>query len=283
MKRICSENDELISNLSQLKSTLISRGYNEDHINDQFDKVNTIDRETTLRYKEKSHKLMKTPFITTFNKQNPNIKQIIDKNWNLLKLDKQTAKAFIDKPIIAYRRNKNLRDILGQTTISNNKVKKPQGRPIGYCHPCKPNLKNLCCKQLNNTNKITSSKTKTSYTIRHNSTCKSSHLIYVMHCTKCNIQYVGKSEPTFEIRLNNHRTDAYNPNANKTIIPACKHFHADDHDFNRDAKFTIVETIQDKNLPNKEKRSLLLKRENFWILLLKTLKPDGLNISLNNN
>ena len=237
---------------------------------------------STLQYKEKSKEPPRIPFVTTFNKQNPNIRKIIEKNWHLLKLDETTANAFTETPIIAYRRNKNLRDLLGQTTISNNMVKRPQKRSIGKCQPCKPNRSNLCCKQLISTNRITSTVTKKSYNIYDNTNCKTSYLIYVMQCMKCNIQYVGKSEPTFEIRLNNHRTDAYNiDNDRKIIIPACKHFHRTDHDFNRDARFTIVEKIKDTKLSKEDKRTLLLKRENFWITLLNTLKPKGFNIKLN--
>ena len=35
------------------------------------------------------------------------------------------------------------------------------------------------------------------------------------------VEYVGKSEISFNIRLNNHRNDIKNPNA----IEACKHFN----------------------------------------------------------
>ena len=282
MKRICTEPEELDKNLRTLKSTLVSRGYNENHIDDQLEKVQNIERIATLDYKEKSNELQKIPFVTNFNKHNPNIREIIDKNWHLLQLDETTGKAFAQKPIIAYRRNKNLRDLLGQTTISNNLVKRPKARLLGKCKPCKPNRNKLCCKQLISTNKVMSTVTKRSHNIYDNTNCKTSYLIYVMQCMKCNIQYVGKSEPAFEIRLNNHRADAYNTDSeNKTIIPACKHFHQTDHDFNRDARFVLVEKVKDPHLSKQDKRTLLLQRENFWITLLDTLKPKGFNIKLN--
>ena len=46
----------------------------------------------------------------------------------------------------------------------------------------------------------------------------------------------------------------------------------------RDAKFTIIEQINQKNMERKEK--IILKRENFWIKELKTLKPYGFNQEL---
>ena len=100
-----------------------------------------------------------------------------------------------------------------------------------------------------------------------------------MECRKCNMQYVGKSETKFNIRLNNHRKDSYNPK--NDTIPACIHYSKNNHDFNRDAMFTILEKIKDETLPPERKRKILMKRENFWITKLKTLQPNGLNHELN--
>ena len=101
-----------------------------------------------------------------------------------------------------------------------------------------------------------------------------------MECRKCNMQYVGKCETSFNIQLNNHRTNAYKPTNDS--IPACKHFHGDGHDFNRDAKFIIIERIGDTNQKSQEQISrIILQRENFWIVKLKTLAPHGFNQELN--
>ena len=47
------------------------------------------------------------------------------------------------------------------------------------------------------------------------------------------------------------------------------------------SKFTIIEQIYNKSLSKSKIRSLLEHREDFWILKLQTLSPQGLNISLN--
>ena len=52
------------------------------------------------------------------------------------------------------------------------------------------------------------------------------------------------------------------------------------HNFNIHAKFTIIEEVY-KSLPKLKIRSVLDHREDFWILQLQTLSPQGLNISLN--
>ena len=53
------------------------------------------------------------------------------------------------------------------------------------------------------------------------------------------------------------------------------------HNFNTDAKFTIIEEVYNKSLSKLKIRSLLEHREDFWILKLQTLSPQGLNISPN--
>ena len=88
-----------------------------------------------------------------------------------------------------------------------------------------------------------------------------------MECKKCQLQYIGKCETAFNLRLNNHRKDALH--STNTTIPASKHFAIPSHNFNRDAHFTIIETIKNRNKTLEEKRLILLRRENFWIQKIK--------------
>ena len=68
----------------------------------------------------------------------------------------------------------------------------------------------------------------------------------------------------------------------RTDGPPCdKHFQMPDHNFNTHAKFTIIQEVYNKSLSKLKIRSLLEHREDFWILKLQTLSPQGLNISLN--
>ena len=53
------------------------------------------------------------------------------------------------------------------------------------------------------------------------------------------------------------------------------------HNFNPHTKFTIIKEVYNKSLSKLKIRILLEHREDFWILKLQTLSPQGLNISLN--
>ena len=84
-----------------------------------------------------------------------------------------------------------------------------------------------------------------------------------MECILCKIQYVGKSETPFNLRLNNHRKDVNNPKA----IPACNHCRIHGHKFMKHAKFTLIEQLTEISKVSKDTLRLRLKRrEDFWII-----------------
>ena len=82
------------------------------------------------------------------------------------------------------------------------------------------------------------------------------------------IRYVGKSETSFNTRLNNCRKDIKKPNA----IEAYKDFNNNEHTFSKHGKCTIIELL--RNISTASTKTLkvrLRERENVWIKKLKTL------------
>ena len=65
-------------------------------------------------------------FDREINQTLPNFRKILSDNWSLLKINSRLKHVFNEQPVIAYRRNKNLRDVIGDTTIKNNKVVRKQ-------------------------------------------------------------------------------------------------------------------------------------------------------------
>ena len=129
--------------------------------------------------------------------------------------------------------------------------------------PCFTRSINLCCKQLKSYSTFQSTFNKDTFSIRHNFTCKSRCVIYLMECCLCEkSQYVGKSEYNSNLRINTHRNDVW-----RTDGPACyKNFQMPSNNFNAHAKFTIIEEVYNKSLSKLKICSLLEHRENlgFW-------------------
>ena len=72
------------------------------------------------------------------------------------------------------------------------------------------------------------------------------YVIYLMECTICDKQYIGKAENGFNSRLKNHRKDTKEPNA----IVDCTQFQQQSYNFNKHTKFIIdklVNTSSSKN------------------------------------
>ena len=161
-----------------------------------------------------------------------------------------------ERPIIAYRRSKSLRDILVSTKLTG---RTPEGRTttMDSCGPCnKP--KCSWCVLINKTATFTGTRRGGKvFDIFHTVNCQSTFVIYIIECRNCRLQYVGKSETAFNLRLNNHR------NHIRRGVNSCElseHFlhNRRSHDFGKDVTITIIEQI-------------------FWQSRLNTLQPNGLN------
>ena len=277
VKRICSEKPELDNSYSILKDKFTSRGFKDDEIESNIGKANIVPREDLLIVKDKQQGSTKTPFVVTYNRTLPNIRTTLNKHWNTLSINKGIAEKFKDKPIVAFRRNKNLKDLIGGTTIENDKVKR-QKTTKGKSSSCDKDKRSKCCKQVVNTTKFKSSITKRTYNIREKMHCKDTWLVYLLTCMKCLIQYTGKTEWPFNQRLNKHRFDV-----NQEVGPAVdKHFALPGHNFERDARFILIEKLKNLNGDKDTLRKRIKTRENFWIKELETLHPRGLNMELNN-
>ena len=181
--------------------------------------------------------------------------------------------------MITFCKNAYLKQLIGTNTIRNNQkfLTTTQTTTAGQCTPCYTN-ELLSCQQVLKTT-FTSTQTGETFTFFHQVFCHSNYVIYLLECIMRKTQYVGKSETSFNIKLNNHRRDIRKPNA----VEACKHFNNNnEHIFSKNGKFTIIGQLRNINTTSTETLKLRLKeRETFWIKKIKTLTPYSLNQELN--
>ena len=229
-------------------------------------------------------------FTTTFNKNLPAINSVLDKHWHLLQTNSKIGSSFTEKPRLTFRRNKNLKDWIGQTHLShNNKNYHHKNRKSGSSSACLSRANNQCCKHVISTKTFRSHRTGLIYQIRHNINCHSRNIIYLGECNLCpNTQYVGKSEPPVNLRINTHRYEVNNPKAlafRQTFSFTWSQLQCKcplHHNFNANARFTLIEQVRTTTNSSKQKIwQLLENREDFWIAKLKTITPNGLNAHLN--
>ena len=195
--KICYNRSDLHNNCKRLLNTLTKTGYNKADAATQINRAIPISR-NELPCKVKTSNTESVPLIVTYNRTLPD-----------LKIEPKLKEIFAETPILAFRRNKTLKDIIEGNKIfdrknffSVNKFNK------GKCQPCFTRSINLCCKQLKTCSILQSTFNKNTYLIRHNATCKSSCVIYLIECCLCKkSQHVGKSEYTLNLRIDTHRND----------------------------------------------------------------------------
>ena len=60
--------------------------------------------------------------VLRLNKTLPNIKEIVNKHWHLLQINPNHKNIVEEKPIIDYRRIRNLRELIGSNRTLNDRV-----------------------------------------------------------------------------------------------------------------------------------------------------------------
>ena len=278
IRRICSSPDDENTALMKLKEQFTARGYKKAEVQETIERAKTKNREDLLSPPAKTDQKIPLTLVTTFNKTLPNLKDILHKNWGVLSINKEISKKFRMEPLIAYRRNPNLRELLGGNRIENGQVVKRQRNNSGKCSPCKAILTYKCCRQIKATSTFKNRLTGKEYRIFHQVNCKDRNVIYLLECLKCDGKaYVGKTETPMNLRMNGHRSDS--KKSQKLAVDI--HFGQPGHSFDKDARFTIIEKVKKSNIQKDEVADLLLRREDFWIKQLQTIQPHGFNQGLN--
>ena len=116
------------------------------------------------------------------------------------------------------------------------------------------------CKCCNTYEKFTgtakSNITGETITLRQHTTCKTSNVIYIIECSKCNEQYVGETGHPVHHRGNQHRNDIQRGHKN---IPSVRHFKKCGVE---NLKLTVLEKVRSQN------QEIRKARESYWILRL---------------
>ena len=128
-----------------------------------------------------------------------------------------------------------------------------------------------CCSHCNSiahSQTFTSISTGETFTMRHNTNCKSINVVYLITCSQCQTQYVGQTRQPVSSRMNSHRFDINNfiDPAFSSLVAA--HFNGNNHSIQN---FTFIPIDIVKNDMDR------LYKETFWIHKLKTVNPNGLN------
>lgn len=168
------------------------------------------------------------------------------------------------KPILAYKNHRNLNKMLIRSIVCNknniNQVFFSKKCTKTNCKACNHIVECSTFYSNHNSNKI--------YKIKHNFTCKTRNIIYLITCNKCRKQYVGQSSRPLADRINNHLSCI----RTHKQTPISIHFNLPNHSIN-DLKIHAIDHIT----TNYNISDLLNTKETYWQNTLMTMFPHGLN------
>jgi hypothetical protein len=206
IKRICTQRDELHENLLDLRGSLSSAGYPKNLVEDAIDLAmnpgeeieQPLSQPVVLDNKDWKNK---TKFITAYNAKNPNFNRILNQHISLLTT--HDLGAFDDLNIgVVHKRQKNLSDELVHSNLNKKcTVTAPRGL-VCTDRRC------LACPKILNLSTVTSTSNNFKWDIRQSFSCHTRDCVYMLECSVCRLQYIGHTESTFNLRLNNQRRDS---------------------------------------------------------------------------
>ena len=236
LRRICSEDETFEKRLLELKEMLRERCYKENIIDEAFKRARLIPRQEAIKRVTFDRTTKKVTFVIPFDPRLPKISFIVKKHFELMKKDSQCAEIFKDGVQVAYKRHKNIRDILCRATLpplrlrSGNRTEKGWKACAKVCRTCAHSY---------NIQEFVVTATGEKIQIQQKITCTDKNVIYCIECIKCNQQYVGKTSMQFKTRANQHRRSVEIALSEKkkgatdhNITPVALHFSQKNHSQN---------------------------------------------------
>ena len=238
-QRICTRQADFLNATKVLFSALSTRGYSRSFLRGvlkTFNKINPITTDSLL------------PFITTYSPTAVKLVRTIKANFHSFLAQNNLLRDF--RIIAAFRKNKNLQDILVKAKLPPLGAPKPSGHGSFF--------RTLVCVRNKQNNNV--------FPVQKGVSAKSSNCVYLIWCKSCGAQYVGETGNTILTRFTQHRYNICKVGRPRT--PLVNHFLL--HGWHN-----LVATVLEMN----PRWSVAQRRraERLWIIKLGTLQPFGLN------
>lgn len=237
--KICTRDEDFKMATKTLFTALRNRGYSRSFLRQAL--------KTFLDQKSKQDKNI-IPLISTFSKASQQLNRKIKHNFDSMIQGSTTLKNY--KIISAYRKNKNLRDILVKSTL----------------HPITNTPRNAC-PQFQSRKWAINYRTKMVYPLQENIKAQSKNCVYLISCSKCKAQYVGETQNSIAVRLAQHRYNIRNQKETGTFL--VQHF------LKHGLTSLKVTGLQHNPLWTRTRRRQV---EQEWITKLSSKHPQGLNL-----
>ena len=277
LRRNCTDLHKFVHHANALKDAFITRGYTRKSLDTAITQATSITRDSLLTTKVHVNQEKRFICVLPHNPLNVNLGRLVHKYWPILQSSISTMELFKTKPVIGFRRPKNLRETLVKAQVQYPpNLSATTGCPLAFQSDTCDILNCRKCHRFNTRKHFTSSTTKSRYRKSDQQIdCESRNLIYLITCKYCKHQYVGETKQTLHMRIYQH---AYSVRK-QLNTPVARHFNNPTCKWD-EASVECIEALKgdpDDNHFVAEKR---LNRELYWIVELSTLSPYGINVKL---
>ena len=176
---------------------------------------------------------------------------------------------------ISYRRKgKNIKEMLATAKINQPDDRRKEGKQTECGRLC------VFCPLMKETEGATfkSNQTRAVHKLRQNVDCRSTWVIYLVTCKRCEKQGVGSTE-YFKDRVSNYKSTITNRKPGSCAID--HHFLQADHSWNDFSIMIIAKMEKEPKTRNQKERKKAFEQlryfEGYWQNTLATIEPNGIN------
>ena len=258
LRRLCSDDEDFLAQASRMCDFFTARLYPPAVIRSALQRAKQVPREAALL--QTPPKQTERPVVSVlYHPHNLPVCRILKSNWHLLTDSLTVGDTFRDLPLVAFKRDLNLRDILVRSSLKQKAT--PLTKPAGT-FPCGlPNCKT--CPHVCSDTVVQGPKNRMKITKQF--TCQSRNLIYTISCQSCGQLYIGETGRTLCIRFTEHLADIRHGRDK----PVAKHFRTANHSLH-DVKVKAIWQIFGNTLDRKNIESHFIKQ-------IGTTSPLGMN------
>ena len=256
LRRLCSNDSDFNNKCEEMCQFFKKRGYPDSAITTGKHRAQEIDRNTALQSPQ-DEETNRIPFTLTYHPQNLAVKNVILKNFKILRNDPETQHIFSLPPLISFKRDKNIGNFLVRSAFKSDNQPGTFKCTRTRCKTC-PFISNM----------VKISGPNRSAKISDHFTCISANVIYCITCTLCKKIYIGETGRRLADRFREHLRDV-EKNDTDASKPVARHFNLPNHSHHN---MTICGLSLHHG--NTESRKNL---EQKFIFQLGTLYPHGIN------
>ena len=143
----------------------------------------------------------RVPLVATYHPALNNLGKVAGRLHPMLTNSEEHGEVFPEIPLIAFRRCKNLKDILVRARLSSEGNGGNDKKGCSHCGKSRCQV----CNVMSNSKHFHSNIDSRKYRINYSFNCDSSNVVHLLECTVCGVQYVGSTCTPFRLRFNNYK------------------------------------------------------------------------------